>query len=315
MWLPFIAVFLLTCIIGYFAIPVLTRLKFGQTIRDDGPSTHLSKMGIPTMGGIIFLVPVTVFSLLYYLFDPRILGLVLVILAFGLVGFIDDYIKVAKKRKDGLYAGQKLVGLIIISTAFAFYAKNVVGTDILIPFTNQYWDLSWAFIPFAIFVLISSTNAVNLTDGIDGLAAGITLIILAFFAIIATNIYNTAHVAIFCIYLAAGCLGFLVFNWHPAKVIMGDTGSIALGGAVSAISIMLKMPLFLVIVGIIYVIETLSVAIQVLYFKKTGKRVFKMAPMHHHFELSGWKETKVVTAFCSVTLFVCIAMLFMYYNF
>lgn len=305
----FIISFIISMIAGPFFIPILTRLKFGQVVRDDGPQTHFYKMGTPTMGGIIFLLPVLLCSFFYIKIDSRILALLLVTLGFGAVGFIDDFIKIVKKRKDGLYPKQKMLALIIVATAFAFYvAMKGIGTDIIIPFFNTQvtFDLAWLFIPFSICVLISSTNAVNITDGLDGLAAGVTLIVLIFFTLVSSTGIDWEYIQVFSAILGGGCLGFLAYNSYPAKVFMGDTGSLALGGAIGAIAILMKMPLVLVIVGFIYVIETLSVVLQVASFKLRGKRIFKMAPLHHHFELLGWKETKVVTLFMATTFVLCI---------
>jgi phospho-N-acetylmuramoyl-pentapeptide-transferase len=307
--LAFLLSFIISLIVGPLIIPVLRRLKFGQTVRDDGPTSHFKKTGTPTMGGLIFLVPVLLLSAYFSREYPRILPLVFVTLGFGAIGFIDDFIKVVKKRKDGLYAGQKMIGLLIISCAFAFYIAQFtdIGTDVIIPFMgiDITFDLTWLFVPFTILVLISVTNAVNITDGLDGLAAGVTLIILVFLTLVAMTQSEWDYVKVFASIVGGGCLGFLAFNAHPAKVFMGDCGSLALGGAVGAAAIMMKMPLIIIIAGFIYVIETLSVIIQVTSFKLRGKRVFKMAPLHHHFELIGWKETTVVYVFLAVTILSC----------
>jgi phospho-N-acetylmuramoyl-pentapeptide-transferase len=305
----FIASFILTIIAGPIFIPILTRLKFGQIVRDDGPKTHFKKTGTPTIGGVIFLVPVLLMSIYFGGEYTRIWPLVFVTLGFGAIGFIDDFIKVIKRRKDGLYWYQKMLGLLAIATIFAFYiARTDVGTSIIVPFLGMdaTIDLAWLFVPFTIFLLISATNSVNMTDGLDGLAAGVTLIVMIFFTVISMTSMEWDYIKIFTSIIAGGCLGFLVYNMHPARVFMGDTGALALGGAVGATAVMLKMPLFLLIVGAIYVLETLSVIIQVTSFKLRGKRVFKMAPLHHHFELSGWKETTVVYVFWIATLVFCI---------
>jgi len=307
----FIITFILALISGPVLIPVLRRLKFGQTVRYDGPSTHLKKTGTPTMGGIIFLIPLFLVSLIYARQYPQILLLSFVTLGFGLVGFVDDFIKVKKRSKDGLLWNQKMLGLLIVAVIFALYVTYglKLGTDMIIPFKGTDFTVmlpKWFFIPFVIVVLLASTNAVNMTDGLDGLAAGVTLIVMVFFTIVAMTKKEWDSVRIFSSIVAGGCLGFLAFNTYPAKVFMGDNGSLALGGAVGAIAIMMKMPWVLLIVGAIYVMETLSVMIQVAYFKATGKRVFKMAPLHHHFELSGWKETKVVAVFWTATVVLCI---------
>ncbi len=306
----FVATFIMTLIAGPFLIPVLRRLKFGQTVRDDGPSSHLKKTGTPTMGGLIFILPVFLVSIYFFRNYPQILALAFVTIGFGAIGFIDDFIKVVKKRKDGLYANQKMVGLLLIAAAFSFYIVQFtdIGTEIMIPFlgSDVTFNLAWLFVPFTVFVLIATTNAVNLTDGLDGLAAGVTLIVMVFFTLVAMTRGEWDYIKLFSSAVAGGCLGFLAFNSYPAKVFMGDTGSLALGGAVGAIAIMMRMPLIIVIVGAVYVIETLSVMIQVGSFKLRGKRVFKMAPIHHHFEMIGWKETKVVTVFYTATVIFCI---------
>lgn len=310
--LMFIVSFSLTLVLGPVFIPFLTRLKFGQTVRDDGPQSHLKKTGTPTMGGFIFLVPMLALSLFYARYDMRILPIALVTIGFGIVGFLDDFIKVVKKRKDGLYWNQKMIGLLLVAAVFSFYvSKSGIGTDIIIPLfgMEKTIDLAWFFIPFTVLVLISSTNAVNITDGLDGLCAGITLIVTLFFSVVAMTRNEWEYIKIFSSILSGGCLAFLAYNAHPAKVFMGDMGSLALGGAVGAISILMKMPLILFVVGAVYVIEALSVMIQVTSYKLTGKRVFKMAPIHHHFELSGWKEVKVVYVFWAVTFVLSIVSL------
>jgi len=310
--LMFIVSFFLTLAMGPIFIPFLTRLKFGQTVRDDGPQSHLKKTGTPTMGGFIFLVPLLLMSVYYARYDARILPVMFVTIGFGLVGFIDDFIKVVKKRKDGLYWNQKMLGLLLVAVTFAFYSSRAgIGSEIIIPLLGmeRTIDLAWFFIPFAVLVLIASTNSVNITDGLDGLCAGVTLIVTLFFSIVAMTRSEWEYIKIFCSILSGGCLAFLAYNAHPARVFMGDMGSLALGGAVGAVSIMMNMPLILFVVGAIYVIEALSVIIQVANFKLTGKRVFKMAPIHHHFELSGWKEVKVVYVFWAVTVLLSIVSL------
>ena len=303
----FVITFILAVIAGPILIPILTRLKFGQTVRDDGPKTHYKKMGTPTIGGLIFLIPITLVSLYFSISYPKILPMVLVTLGFGLIGLIDDLIKVIKKRKDGLYPKQKMFGLLLISTGFAFYTAYFtdLGVDVAIPFIGTVNSVVF-FILFTIFVLIATTNGVNLTDGLDGLAAGVTLIVMVFFTVVAMTRAEWDYIKIFAASVSGGCLGFLVFNIYPARVFMGDSGSLALGGAVATTAIMLKMPFILLVVGAVYVVEVLSDIIQVAYFKTTGRRIFKMAPIHHHFELSGWKETKVVAVFWTATLILCV---------
>ena len=306
----FVSTFILALIAGPLIIPVLKRLKFGQTVRDDGPATHLKKMGIPTIGGLIFLIPIVLVSLLFMSEYPKLLSLLLVTVGFAVIGFTDDFIKVVRKHKDGLNPKQKTFWLLSVSAAFTFYVafNPNLGTDMIIPFMGVDTVIKlpvWIFIPFTIMVLYLICNSVNMTDGVDGLAAGVTLIVAVFFTIVAMTRGEWDYIKIFCSIVAGGCLGFLAFNIHPAKVIMGDTGSLALGGVVGAAAIVMKMPWILLIVGAIYAVESLSVFIQVTSFKLRGKRVFKMAPIHHHFELSGWKETKVVTVFWLITVVLC----------
>jgi len=308
--LAFAGTFILSIISGPIIIPILKRLKFGQTIRDDGPASHLSKMGIPTIGGLIFIIPMIITALFFAAQYPQIIPMLLVTIGFAIVGFIDDFIKVARKSKDGLSPRQKSFGQIVVSTVFAFYVaySPSLGTGMIIPFKGIDAVVNlplWLFIPFIIIVMYLITNSVNMTDGIDGLAAGVTLIVTVFFTIVAMNSGEWNYVKLFCSITAGGCLGFLVFNIHPAKVFMGDTGSLALGGVVGAAAVVMKMPWILLIVGAIYAVESLSVFIQVISFKLRGKRVFKMAPIHHHFELSGWKETKVVRVFWLITIILC----------
>lgn len=308
--LAFVATFLMALIAGPIIIPILKRLKFGQTVRDDGPATHLKKMGIPTIGGLIFLIPMIITSAVFAPKYPGIIPMLLVIVGFGVIGFIDDMIKVTKKNKDGLSVAQKSFGQLLVSAVFAVYiAYNPsFGTGMILPFMgiDAVVELPvWMFIPFIILVMYLITNSVNLTDGVDGLCTGVTLIVAVFFTIVAMVRGEWDFVKLFCSITAGGCLGFLVFNIYPAKVIMGDTGSLALGGVVGAAAVVMKMPWMLLVVGAIYAVESLSVVIQVASFKLRGKRVFKMAPIHHHFELSGWSEKKVVRVFWLITIVLC----------
>lgn len=300
--------FLITLILGPIMIPLLRRLKIGQSVRDDGPKTHLKKSGTPTMGGIIIFIALVITVLTSGMLNKDMYVLLLSTFGFGLIGFIDDYIKVVKRRLLGLRAYQKLIGQIILATILAVYqsSTSVLGTKLIVPFlSNQYLDLGPLYIPFIAFVVVGTVNSVNLTDGLDGLASGVTLIVLSFFGLIALN-WGMGSISIFSTALAGACLGFLIHNAHPAKVFMGDTGSLALGGAVSAIAILLNIPLVIPIVGGVYFVEALSVIIQVASFKLTGKRVFLMAPLHHHYEQKGWKETKVVAVFWVVTVILCL---------
>lgn len=300
--------FIISLILGPIFIPILRRLKVGQSIREEGPKSHLAKSGTPTMGGIIIITALifTVFS--SGLINTDTIVLIATTVGFGLIGFIDDYIKIIKKRNLGLRAYQKLFGQIILAIILAVYQSNTseVGTKVIIPFLkSQYLDLGPLYIPFIVFVVVGTVNSVNLTDGLDGLASGVSIIVLSFFSLIGLN-SGADSISIFSSALTGACLGFLVHNSYPAKVFMGDTGSLALGGAIAAITILLNLPLFLPIVGGIFFVETLSVIIQVASFKLTGKRVFLMSPLHHHFEHKGWKETKVVGVFWFITAILCL---------
>ncbi len=310
--IAFAATFILSLVAGPLVIPMLRRLKFGQTVRDDGPATHLKKMGIPTIGGLIFLVPLTLVSIFFSSEFPEIIPMLIVTLGAAAVGFVDDFIKVVRKHKDGLNPKQKTLGILLVSLAFAFYTayNPALGTDMVIPFMGLDAVIKlpvWVFIPFITIVMYLIINSVNMTDGVDGLAAGVTIIVALFFSIVAMVRTEWDFVMVFCSIIAGGCLGFLAFNLHPAKVFMGDTGSLALGAAIGAASVIMKMPWILLVVGGVYAAESLSVFIQVAYYKRTRKRVFKMAPIHHHFELSGWKETKVVRVFWLAAFVLCLA--------
>ncbi|WP_368503988.1 phospho-N-acetylmuramoyl-pentapeptide-transferase [Alkalihalophilus sp. As8PL] len=291
-------------------IPFLRKLKFGQSIRDEGPESHQKKNGTPTMGGIVIVLSIiatTIFISLQYLsFSLEILLLLLVTVGFGLVGFLDDYIKVVKKRNLGLTSKQKLVGQLIIAGLFYWGLLQLgISTVITIPATTISLDIGWLYLPLVIVMLVGASNAVNLTDGLDGLLAGTGAIAFGAFAILAWYA-DLIDVAIFSAAIVGAVLGFLVFNAHPAKVFMGDTGSLALGGAIAAIAIMTKQELLLVLIGGVFVIETLSVIIQVISFKTRGKRVFKMSPLHHHYELSGWSEWRVVVTFWMVGMILAV---------
>lgn len=302
--------------LGLIIIPILKHLKVGQIERDDGPQSHLKKQGTPTMGGIIIAITlILICTFLYFKYRienieiaNKILPLLFVIIGFGLVGFIDDFKKLVLKNTEGLKPSYKMFGLLIVAVGYTVFLNNVlkIGTDIYIPFVKQYIVLPvWIYIPFVILVLLGTTNAVNLTDGIDGLSTTVTTIIITALTAIGI-IFGIKEVTLVGCTLIGACLGFLLFNLHPAKVFMGDTGSLLLGGAISGIAIYLKNPLILLIIALIPVIETISVILQVVYFKKTGKRIFKMAPIHHHFELSGWSENKVVSIFSIITLILCL---------
>jgi len=288
-------------------IPILKHKQFQQFIREEGPKSHLSKEGTPTMGGIAIFCALVLMTFIGGFISTDTYVMIAVTFLFGLIGFFDDYIKVAKKHNLGLRAWQKLVLQILFAAALAVYMANYsgYGTDVWIPFIDKYVDFGWAYIPFVVFVVVAMANAVNLTDGLDGLSSGVTALVAFFLAIVAMQFgHNSASV--FCIALTGGCLGFLAFNKYPAKLFMGDTGSMALGGALAAAAIIMKVEFLLPIAGLIYVLEALSVIIQVGSFKLTGKRVFKMAPLHHHFEMCGMKEKYVVVMFWFVTLICCV---------
>ena len=293
-------------------IPMLRKLKFGQNVRDDGPQTHLAKQGTPTMGGVAFLAAFVITSLFFLNGNRDGAAIMLMTLCYGLIGFLDDYIKVVKKRSLGLRAYQKLLLQLIVTGLFCSYImKSGIGTAIYIPFTDgKMIDLQLIFIPFLFVAVLGTVNGVNLTDGLDGLAGGVTLLVAAFFMIVAWAAGST--IAPICGAIVGGLMAFLIFNSYPAKVFMGDTGSLALGGFVASAAFILKMPIFIVIVGFIYLWESISVILQVGWFKLTkrkygeGRRLFKMAPFHHHLEKCGWKETKVVTLFYVATALLCL---------
>jgi phospho-N-acetylmuramoyl-pentapeptide-transferase len=303
-----IVAFLITLLLGPVVIPALKRFKFGQSIREEGPQSHLKKAGTPTMGGVMFIISLAITTVVV---APKITGALLVALittvGYGIIGLLDDGLKIIRKKNLGLRAYQKLIGQITFAFILSYFAYNnsEIGSAVHIPFTKIMIDLGIWYIPFMMFVIVGVTNAVNLTDGLDGLASGVTLIVSVFFAVVTYGLGNK-DLSIFCGALAGALLGFLKYNSYPAQVFMGDTGSLALGGAISALAVLLKMPFILIIVGGIYVIETLSVIIQVASFKLTGKRVFRMSPLHHHFEQKGWHETKVVSMFCILTAIFCL---------
>lgn len=300
--------FAISIALGPIVIPFLRKLKFGQTERGDGVKSHLKKQGTPTMGGVIFLVAITVTSLFYIKDYPEIIPVLFLTLGFGVIGFLDDYLKVVLRRSDGLLAWQKMLCQLVVTGIFAFYLINFTDISLAMKvpfFPNITLDIGWLAIPLMFFAVIGTVNGVNFTDGLDGLASSVTIMVATFFAVVAIGTANGA--APFACAVVGGLLGFLLFNVYPAKIFMGDTGSLALGGFVAGMAYMLQMPLFIVIVGLIYLIEVLSVIIQVSYFKAThGKRIFKMAPIHHHFELCGWSETQVVAVFTVITALLCL---------
>ena len=307
-FLPAFISFALTVLLCPIFIPILHRMKFGQFIREEGPESHLKKAGTPTMGGIVMLAAFTVSSLAYMLNESQIFPVILLTVGFGFIGFLDDFIKLAKKRSLGLRAWQKLGLQIVLTGYFAYVIMNDYPelTQIIIPFTGGQvaWNLGVLFVPFVFVAVLGTVNGANFTDGLDGLATSVTVVIAMFFAIFSLRIESPVYLT--AMIMIGTLLGFLIFNTYPAKVFMGDTGSLALGGFVAAEAFMLKVPLFIIIVAFIYLAEILSVMIQVSYFKIThGKRIFKMSPIHHHFELSGFEETRVVAMFTVVTILCC----------
>ena len=306
--IPVIIAFAISIALGPVIIPFLRKLKFGQTVRDDGPQSHLKKNGTPTMGGLIFLISVILTSCIFVKDYPQIIPVLFVTVGFGVIGFLDDYIKIVLKRSEGLTPSQKMFGQIIVTGVFAVYMYKFSGIslEMIVPFFSDVTlDLEFLTIPVMFLAIIGTVNGVNFTDGLDGLATSVTIMVAVFFGVVALGMGSGVW-PIACAVIGA-LLGFLLFNVHPASVFMGDTGSLALGGFVAAIAYMLQMPIFILIVGLIYWIEILSVIIQVGYFKIShGKRIFRMAPIHHHFELGGWSETKVVAVFTIVTAMLCL---------
>lgn len=309
--IPLFAAFAISVFLSPFIIPFLRKLKVGQTERKEGVQSHLKKAGTPTMGGLIILISTTVTSLFYLPRFPRMAPVLLLVLGFGIIGFLDDYLKVVLKRSDGLYPKQKMLGQVIVTTAFVAYIwfMDASCLDLLIPFSGgkviSGQVMRIVAIPLAYFAVIGTVNGVNFTDGLDGLAAGVTTMVAVFYTV--ASLILGGGIEPLTAAVTGALLGFLLFNVYPAKVFMGDTGSLALGGFVAGSAYMMKMPIFIIIIGLIYLVEVLSVIIQVTYFKKTGgKRIFKMAPIHHHFELCGWSETRVVTVFTVITALLCL---------
>ena len=308
--------FVISVICGLITIPILKKLKVGQIERDDGPASHLKKQGTPTMGGIIMIISIIIAVTGAYIFlrytgneelGNKLLPLLLITIGYGMVGFIDDFKKLVLKNTEGLKPSYKMFGLLVIAVIYVLFLLQGVhiGTETYLPIVDMYVKIPmYLYIPFAIIVILATTNAINLTDGIDGLSSSVSAIIITCLTVIGIN-YQIYEILIFGSIVIGAVLGFLIFNLHPAKVFMGDTGSLMLGGVISGLILYLKMPLLLLVIAIIPVLETLSVIIQVAYFKKTGNRIFKMAPLHHHFELSGWKENKVVIIFSLITLVAC----------
>ena len=309
--IPVLISFAISLILGPVVIPFLRKLKMKQTERTDGVQSHLKKAGTPTMGGIIILVSIIITSLFYVKDYPKIIPVLFLTVAFGLIGFLDDYLKVVMKRSDGLFPMQKMALQIVVTAVFAYYLVKVadVPLTMLVPFSGgYYWDIGWLAIPVLFIAVIGTVNGTNFTDGLDGLASSVTVLVATFFTVVAIGTKSGVE-PITCAVVGA-LLGFLLFNVYPASVFMGDTGSLALGGFVAGTAYIMQMPLFIIIVGFIYLVEVAPVMLQVAYFKKTGgKRLFKMAPIHHHFELCGWSETRVVAVFSIATAILCLIAL------
>ena len=309
--IPVLIAFVISVILGPIIIPFLRKLKMGQTERVEGVQSHLKKAGTPTMGGIIFLIATVVTSLFYVKDYPKVIPVLFLTLGFGIIGFLDDYLKVVLRRSDGLLPWQKFSLQVVVTAVFTYYLVNYtdVNLSMRIPFwTDHYLNIGWLAIPVLFFAVIGTVNGVNFTDGLDGLASNVTLIVAVFFTVV--SIGTKSGIEPITCAVVGGLMGFLLFNVYPAKVFMGDTGSLALGGFVAGAAYMMQMPLFILLVGLIYLVEVLSVIIQVTYFKKThGKRIFKMAPIHHHFELCGWSETRVVAVFSIITAVMCLIAL------
>lgn len=304
---PALVSFAVSAIACKCLIPVLYKLKFGQYIREDGPQSHLKKQGTPTMGGIAFVIGILITCLFFVGKYPKIVPVLFVTVAFGLVGFLDDFLKIVMKHNEGLKPKQKLLLQLIVAAIFCYYlmSREVPGTGMLIPFTSYKLELGWLFIPAYLIIVLGTDNGVNLTDGLDGLCSSVTLMVAVFFTVV--SVMTGAGIEPVTAAVAGSLAGFLLFNCYPAKVFMGDTGSLALGGFVVSTAFMMNLPIYIALVGFIYLMETVSVILQVGYFKKTGgKRLFKMAPIHHHFEACGWSETRIVTVFTIITVIMCL---------
>ena len=309
--IPVLISFAISVILGPIIIPFLRKLKMGQTERVEGVQSHLKKAGTPTMGGVIFLIATVITSLFYVRDYPKVIPVLFLTLGFGIIGFLDDYLKVVLRRSDGLLPWQKFSLQIVVTAVFTYYLVNYTDVNLAmrIPFcSDHYLNLGWLAVPVLFFAVIGTVNGVNFTDGLDGLASSVTLIVAVFFSVV--SIGTKSGIEPITCAVVGGLMGFLLFNVYPAKIFMGDTGSLALGGFVAGAAYMMQMPLFILLVGLIYLVEVLSVIIQVTYFKKThGKRIFKMAPIHHHFELCGWSETRVVAVFSIITAVMCLIAL------
>lgn len=300
--------FVITLALGPVVLPLLRRLKFGQTVREEGVKAHIKKTGTPTMGGVMFLIGITITALIFMREYPNVIPVLILTLGFGVIGFIDDYLKVVKKNSDGLKPLQKFILQILVTGAFAYYILQISGIslEILLPYTGgRTIQLGWFAIVILFLAVLGTVNGTNFTDGLDGLASSVTVIVAVFLTV--ASVVRSAGIDPLTAAVVGSLLAFLVYNVYPAKVFMGDTGSLALGGFVVGSAYMMQMPIFVIIIGLVYVVEVASVMIQVTYFKRTGgKRFFKMAPIHHHFELCGWSETRIVNVFSTVTIILCL---------
>jgi phospho-N-acetylmuramoyl-pentapeptide-transferase len=306
--LPVLVSFVIAVLIGPKVIEILARLKASQTERAEGLESHQKKTGTPTMGGVIFLIPVVIIGIFYAASHKEVIPVLILTIGFGIIGFLDDYIKVVRKHNQGLYAWQKILGQFIVALLFALYVLKFTDISLAmkIPFTDIVLDFGIWNIPIMFFIALGTANGTNFTDGVDGLCASVTAVVAGFFAVAGMH-YGATGAEVMSSAMVGALLGYLVYNVYPGKVMMGDTGSLAIGGFVTGIAYVMQMPIFIVIVGFIYAFEVISVIMQVSYFKIThGKRIFRMAPIHHHFEKGGWSETKVVNVFTTVTILLCL---------
>ena len=306
--LPALLSFVIAVLIGPKVIEILRKLKAGQTEREEGLESHQKKTGTPTMGGVIFLLPVVVIGIFYGASHKEVIPVLILTIGFGIIGFIDDYIKVVRKHNLGLRAWQKILGQLVVTILFSVYVETFTDISLAmkVPFTSIALDFGIFNIPILFFIALGTANGTNFTDGVDGLCASVTAVVAAFFAVAGMH-YGATGAEVMSSAMVGALLGYLVYNVYPGKVMMGDTGSLAIGGFVTGIAYVMQMPIFIVIVGFIYAFEVISVILQVSYFKIThGKRIFRMAPIHHHFEKGGWSETRVVNVFTTVTILLCL---------
>lgn len=301
----FLLGFIVSLILGKLLIKKLTILKYGQSIREEGPKSHFKKTGTPTMGGIIFILSFLIVILVNYNFNIDLFIIIVASLGLALIGFIDDYKIIKLKSNEGISPKQKIVSQILVALLVSILGYYYLGSDVFIPFISRSFEMGLFYIPFNIFFVVALTNSVNLTDGLDGLSTTVTIIVLSFFLIVSV-VLKENFLAIIIISMIGALFGFLYYNWNPAKIFMGDVGSLSLGGLIASLAIVLKLQLLIPIVGVIYMLETISVIIQVYFFKRYGKRVFKMTPIHHHYELSGYSEKNIVKKFTLVTIIGCL---------